>query len=112
MGRKSSNVGNVAGDGESGRVSDAHVQAKRLVRADVRRRPPDQLLADPFSLVRFAHRQIGRAADDAEIGERADDALEQVAVPAGDQLTSFSRMADQTSSTATIATPSRPTVLA
>ena len=111
MGRKSSNVGNVAGDGESGRVSDAGVRAEPRVRPE-RLRPPDQLLADPFSLVRFAHRQIGRAADDAEIGERADDALEQVAVPAGDQLTSFSRMADQTSSTATIATPSRPTVLA
>jgi len=39
-------------------------------------------------------------------------AREQVAIPAGDQLTSFSRMADQVSSTATIATPSKPTVLA
>ena len=86
MERKTSNVGNVEGQGER-----ESLQCVAFA--------PSAAFAPKAAWVR-------------RISSLPIPAHEQVAVPAGDQLTSFSRMADQVSSTATIATPSRPTVLA
>src|SRR6185437_2567535 len=62
-----------------GRGCGKQYQARR--RAGFLAGSPDQFLADAAALMRLPHRQIRQVGDVAEIGKRARDANEQVAVP-------------------------------